>query len=162
MRTSSRIAKETNKWTIIKQHLLSIPINKNKLSQACRRIQNKTLKLQYSNKIKLQNANATRSTKTIQEHNKNRDRHKIHKTRQVLTKPNKTSDMNNRLHESTNIKTITGKTNRHLNEKDTAKTNSTNITLDVKPQHNDINAYSLVTTQQQKANGQKQTNTLTD
>ena len=41
---------------------------------------NKTPKLQQNRK--LQNANATRSTKTIQEHNKNRDRHKMHKARQ--------------------------------------------------------------------------------
>ena len=67
----------------------------------------------------------------------------MHKTRQVLTRPNKTSDMNNKLHVSTNIKTITGETNQHPSKKHTAKTYSTNVTLDVKPQHTDINTYSL-------------------
>ena len=51
--------------------------------------------------FKTQNANAAVSTKTIQEHNKNRDRPKI------MTRPNKKSDMNNKLHISTYIKTIT-------------------------------------------------------
>ena len=46
------------------------------------------IKLQNFNKVNHQNANATSSTKTIQEHNKNRDRHKMHKTRQVSTSGN--------------------------------------------------------------------------
>ena len=44
--------------------------------------------------------------------------------------------MNNKLHASTYIKTITKETPER-------KTYSTNITLDVKPQHIDINTYSL-------------------
>ena len=43
----------------------------------------------------------------------------------------KTSDMNNKLHVSTYIKTISEETNQHPNEKHKAKTNSTNITLQV-------------------------------
>ena len=59
-------------------------------------------------------------------------------------RPNKTSDMNNKLHVSTFIKTITRETNQHPNEKHTAKKYSTNnITLDVKAQHTDINTYLL-------------------
>ena len=54
-----------------------------------------------------------------------------------------TSDMNNQLHVSTYITTITKETDRHPNEKHTAKTCSTNITLDVKPRHTDINTDSL-------------------
>ena len=54
-------------------------------------------------------------------------------------RPIKTSDMNNKLFVSTYIKTISGETNQHRNEKHTAKTNSTNLTLDGKPQHTDIN-----------------------
>ena len=59
----------------------------------------------------------------------------MHKTRQVLTKPNKTSDVKNKLHVSTYIKTITGETNQQPSEKHTVKTYCTNMTLDVKPQH---------------------------
>ena len=44
------------------------------------------------------------------------------KTSQILTRPNKTSDMNNELHVSTYIKTITEETNKRPNEKQTAKT----------------------------------------
>ena len=51
----------------------------------------------------------------------------MHKTRQVLRRPNKTIDMNNKLHLSTYIKTTTGKTNQHTNEKHTAKAYNTNI-----------------------------------
>ena len=47
--------------------------------------------------------------------------------------------MNNELFVSTYIKAISGETNQHRNEKHTAKTNSTNLTLDGKPQHTDIN-----------------------
>ena len=47
--------------------------------------------------------------------------------------------MNYKLHVSTYIKTITRGTNQHPNEKHTAKTYRPNITLDVKPQHTDIN-----------------------
>ena len=65
------------------------------------------------------------------------------KTRSVLTRPNKTSDMSNKLHVSTYIKTITRETNKHPNKKHIAKTYSTNITLDVKNQHTNINIYSL-------------------
>ena len=57
----------------------------------------------------------------------------MHKTEQVLTRPNKTSDMNNKLQVSTYIKTVTGETNQHPNEKHTTKAYSTNITLDVTP-----------------------------
>ena len=57
----------------------------------------------------------------------------MHKIRQVLTRPNKTSDMNNKLQVSTYIKTVTGETNQHPNEKHTTKAYSTNITLDVTP-----------------------------
>ena len=83
------------------------------------------------------------STKTIQEHNKNRYRYKMHKTRQVLKRPSKRSDMNNKLHVSTYIKTITGETKQHPNKTHAAKTYSLNITLDVKPQHININTHSL-------------------
>ena len=51
--------------------------------------------------------------------------------------------MNNKLHVSTWIKTITGDANQHPNEKRRAKTYSTDITLDVKPQHTDINTNTL-------------------
>ena len=68
-------------------------------------------KLENSQILTKQNSktqtNTTRSTKTMQELNKNRDRHKMHKTRQVLTRLNKTFDMKNKLHVSTYIKTIT-------------------------------------------------------
>ena len=47
--------------------------------------------------------------------------------------------MHNKLHVSTYIKTITGETNQHPNEKRTTKSYSTNITLDVQLQHTDIN-----------------------
>ena len=67
----------------------------------------------------------------------------MHKTRQVLTRPNNTIDLNNELHVSAYIKTITGETKQHLNQKHTSKTYNTNITLDVKSQHTDINTYSL-------------------
>ena len=87
------------------------------------------IKLQNSSKRKLKNAKPTRFIKTIQEHNKNRDGHKIHKTRQVVTRLNKTSDMNDKLHLSTYIKTIIGETNQHSNEKHIAKTYSSSITL---------------------------------
>ena len=60
-----------------------------------------------------------------------------------MTRPSETSDMNNKLHVSTWIKTITGDTNQHPNEKHRVKTYSTNITLDIKPQHTDINTFSL-------------------
>ena len=40
--------------------------------------------------------------------------------------------MNNKLHVSKYIKTITGETNQQPNEKHTAKTYSANITLDLK------------------------------
>ena len=109
------------------------------ITKAWRKIQGKTQKLQNFNKTKLQNANAATSAKTIQEHNKNGDHTKSHKTRQLLKTPNKTSDMNKKLHVSTYIKTITGETNQHPNEKHTPKTYSTNIILDLKPQHIDIN-----------------------
>ena len=67
----------------------------------------------------------------------------MHKIRQVLRRPNKTSDINNKLHVSTYIKTNTGETNQHLDEKDTGKTYRTNITMYVQPQHTDMNTYSL-------------------
>ena len=51
--------------------------------------------------------------------------------------------MNNKVHVSTYIKTITAESNEHPNGKHTAKTYSTYITLDVRPQHTDINTYSL-------------------
>ena len=55
----------------------------------------------------------------------------MHKTRQVLTRPNKASDMNNKLYVSTSFETITGETNQDSNKKNAAKTYSTNMTLDV-------------------------------
>ena len=60
----------------------------------------------------------------------------MHKTKQSLTRPNKISDMSKKLHVSTYIY-------QHPNQKHTAETYSINITLDVKPQHPDINTYSL-------------------
>ena len=64
----------------------------------------------------------------MQESSKNRDRHK---TRKFLTRPNKTNDINNKLHSSMYMKIITGKNNQHQNEKDTTKIYSADITLDV-------------------------------
>ena len=83
-RTLPRTSKETNTLDLDKKTSFKENTeNKNKASsQAGRRIRKKTPKLQNSNKTKLQNANATRSTKTIQEHNKNRDRHEMHKLSQ--------------------------------------------------------------------------------
>ena len=64
----------------------------------------------------MQTRQSLQKPKTIQVHNKNRDRHKMDKTKQVLTRPNKTSDMNNKLHVSTFIKTISREINRHPNK----------------------------------------------
>ena len=89
----------------------------------------------------------------------------MHKTRQVLTRPSKASDKSYKLHVNTYIKTITGETNQHPNEKHTAKTYSTNITLVIKPQHTNINTYSLNQLEDGKNiykpvhNSQKQINT---
>ena len=100
-------------------------------------------KASTSNKTRHQDTNTTRSTKTTKTNVENRDRHNMHKTSQVSRRPDETSDMNNELHASTYIKNITGETEQHPNEKHTAKTYSTNITLDVQPQHTDIKIYSL-------------------
>ena len=137
MRSIQNIITDSKRYSQIDHHkiTLTLDLNKQKLSlRETRKTRTKCYhrhdvgykaKIQNSNKRKLSNANATRSIKTIQELNKNRDRHKIHKIRQVLTRPNKTSDMNNKLYISMYnklyismyIKTITEETNQNSNEK---------------------------------------------
>ena len=59
----------------------------------------------------------------------------MHKTRQILTRPSKASDMNNKLHVSTYNETITRETNQHPNEKHTAKRySSTTLILYIFPE----------------------------
>ena len=137
MRSIQNIITDSKRYSQIDHHktTITLDLNKQKLSlRETRKTRTKCYhrhdvgykaKLENSNKRKLSNANATRSIKTIQELNKNRDRHKIHKIRQVLTRPNKTSDMNNKLYISMYnklyismyIKTITEETNQNSNEK---------------------------------------------
>ena len=68
-------------------------------------------KLQNSKTLTKQNSKTQtqQGPQKLSKNTKNRDRHKIHKTRQVLTRPNKTSDINSKLHVSTYIKNITEK-----------------------------------------------------
>ena len=118
----------------------TLTLDSDKQKQFLRKtLKTKTKSYHRHDKTELQNVNAAGSAKTIQEHSKNRDRLKIYKTRHVLKRPNKISDMHNKLHVSTYIKTISGETNQHPNEKRTTKTYRTNITLDVQLQHTDIN-----------------------
>ena len=156
MRSTQNIFKDSKRDKQVDHHKATLTLDSDEQKQTLRKTQKTKnchrhdvaykMKLQNSKtlaKQKLQNATAARSTKTIQKHNKNRNRHKMHKTRQVWTRPNKTNDMSNKLLVSTYIKTINGETNQHPNEKHTAETYSINIILEVKCKHTDINTYSL-------------------
>ena len=66
----------------------TLTLDSDKQKQFLRKtLKTKTKSYHRHDKTKLQNVNAAEPTKTIQEHNKNRDRHKIYKTRHVLKDP---------------------------------------------------------------------------